>query len=95
MWACDTGLFVSWLHALEPGPTLAFPNVIPYSPFSLLEPRTGVQPSLLARLALPEGKLGSCPGNLIYEALKGTSDQKYLPRWPATSTRDPRLQVPH
>lgn len=53
-----------------------------------------MQLSVLARLALPEGKLGSCPGDLIYEALKDTSDQKYLPHWPAPSTRDPRLELP-
>lgn len=41
------------------------------------------------RLALPEGKLGGCPGSLIYEALKGISDQKYLPHWPATSPEIP------
>lgn len=55
----------------------SFPNVTAYLPFSLLlKSLPGVHLSVSTGLALPKWKLGSCLSSLIYEALKGTCDQK-------------------
>lgn len=57
----------------------SIPNVTAFSPFSLLHKLlTLVQSSVSAGQALPKQILGSCLNSLIYEALKGTCDQKYF-----------------
>ena len=68
---------------------LSFPNLTAFylSPYflSFWVGSLHSQLSVWIGLALPKGKLGSCLNRLIYEALKSTTDQKYLLHWPAIS----------
>lgn len=93
-------IFVVWILISEREyvrqfPVYPFPNVTAFSPFSSLKPLSGVQLTVWAGLALPKGKLGSCLSSLIYEALKGTADQKYLHHWPAISAKIPMIRIAH
>lgn len=68
---------------------LSFPNVTAsyLSPYflSFWVGSLHSQLSVWIGLVLPKGKSGSCLSRLIYEALKSTTDQKYLLHWPAIS----------